>query len=376
MEPQAQTRDFVVIDGSYGEGGGQIVRMCLALSMLTGKPFEIRNIRARRPNPGLQAQHLTAIYAAATVSQAYVEGAYLGSSSLRFIPNTVEGGEFLFNVEEISGTGSAGSVMLVAQTVLVPLAIRGQSATLRLMGGTHVGWSPGTDYVEHVYLPALKAMGIQASLHTEYAGFYPKGGGLCTLQIRPAEGPPKPIEWLDRGAIRNTRVITTLSNLPEHIVRRGDETAGTFIGLTGLTPEFIHHFLPSCGFGVSLTLAVEAEHGFAGFIRLGRRGVAIEQVVEEVWSEFTAWAKTRTAVDHFLADQLLLPTAFASAVSTYTTPRASNHLRTGMWLLPKFVQVGLELAPWGEQGVQVKVIPGGEGLIGLTLHKENGQTST
>lgn len=376
MDMQTHTRDFVVIDGSYGEGGGQIVRVILALSMLTGKPFEIRNIRARRPNPGLQPQHLTAVYAAATLAQARVEGAYLGSSTLRFIPGAIEGGEFLFNVEEISGTGSAGSVLLVAQTVLVPLALSGQSATLRLLGGTHVGWSPGADYVKYVYLPALREMGIEADLHIEYAGFYPKGGGMCTLRVKPAEAPPQPIEWLDRGTIQSIKVITTISNLPDHIVRRGDETAETFIGLTGLRPEFIHHFLPSRGYGVSLTLAVKAERGYAGFIRLGRRGVAIEQVVEEAWNEFVAWAKTRTAVDHFLADQLLVPAVFATGPSTWTTPKASSHLRTVLWLLPKFAQVGLELTRWGEQGVQVRVIPGGEGVVGLNGANDFNHTST
>lgn len=376
MEAQAKTRNFVVIDGSYGEGGGQIVRMALALSMLTGKPFEIRNIRARRPNPGLQPQHLTAVYAAATIAQAQVEGAYLGSPTLRFIPDRMEGGDFLFNIEEIAGASSAGSILLIAQTILVPLALGGHSATIHLLGGTHVGWSPGADYIEYVYLPALRAMGIEASLHTEYAGFYPKGGGLCTLRVQPTEEPLKPIEWLDRGTLKSVKLVTTISNLPDHIVRRGDQTADTLIGLTGLRPEFIHRFLPSRGFGLSLTLAVQAEHGLAGFIRLGRRGIPIEQVVEEVWNEFIAWAKTRTAVDHFLADQLLLPAVFASGPSTWTALKATSHLRTVLWLLPQFVQVGLELAPWGEKGVQVKVVPSGEGLTGLGAPEENGQTST
>lgn len=376
MENLLKTSDYVVIDGSYGEGGGQIVRTSLALSMLTGTPVEIHNIRARRPNPGLQPQHLTAVHAAATISQARVEGAILGSSTLRFEPSEVEGGEFLFNVEEISGASSAGSVLLVAQTILLPLALKGQSATIRLLGGTHVGWSPGVDYFQHVYLPALRQMGVHAEIQIFSAGFYPKGGGDCLLRVEPAEPPLQPIEWGERGNLKAIKVITTLSNLPTHILRRCDESAETFFGLMGLPPEMIHQVLPSRGFGLSLTLAAYAEHGIAGFIRLGRRGVAIEQVVEEAWNEFVAWAKARTAVDHFLADQLLVPALFASAPSTWTTPRATSHLRTLLWLIPQFVQVGFELSPFGEKGFQVRVVPGGEGITDLTAVRGNNHTST
>ncbi len=376
MDIIPKTTDYLLIDGSYGEGGGQIVRTSLALSMLTGIPVEIRNIRKKRPNPGLQPQHLTAVHAAATISQARVEGAILGSSTLRFEPSEVEGGDFLFNVEEISGASSAGSVLLVAQTVLLPLALKGQSARIRLLGGTHVGWSPGVDYFQHVYLPALRLMGVEAEIQIFKAGFYPKGGGDCLLQVEPATLPLQPINWGERGNLKEIKVITTLSNLPTHILRRGDEAAETFFGLSGIRPQMIHQVLPSRGFGLSLTLVAYAENGMAGFIRLGRRGVAIEQVVEEAWNEFIAWAKTRTAVDHFLADQLLLPALSASGESSWTTSRATSHLRTLLWLLPQFVQVGLELTPYGENGFQVRVIPGGEGVVGLTPSGEDNHTST
>ncbi len=368
MERQSGTQRYVVIDGSYGEGGGQIVRTGLALSVITGQPVEFRNIRARRPNPGLQPQHLTAVHAAATISQARVEGAILGSPTLRFEPGEVEGGEFLFNVEEISGMGSAGSVMLIAQTVLVPLALRGQSARIILMGGTHVGWSPSADYIRYVYLPALRHFGIEAELEVESAGFYPKGGGRCTLTIHPAETPLRPIEWVERGNLKRIWALFTMSNLPEEILPRGNQVVDTFVRLIGLTPSIVHQVLPSRGFGLAVTLAVEAERGYAGFIRLGRRGVAIEQVVEEAWNEFVAWARTRTAVDHFLADQLLLPALFADGSSAWTAPRASSHLRTSLWLAGHFVQLGIELAPYNERGALIRITPGGEGIVNLLNH--------
>jgi RNA 3'-terminal phosphate cyclase (ATP) len=140
----------------------------------------------------LQPQHLTAIHAAATISNARVEGAMLGSTELRFEPNEVTGGEFLFDIEDISGQGSAGAVMLVAQTVLLPLALKGQSAKLTILGGTHVGWSPGTDYVEFVYLPALRHFGVNARVETLEGGFYPRGGGraVCMSNLRSCPSSP------------------------------------------------------------------------------------------------------------------------------------------------------------------------------------------
>ncbi|MDW8106370.1 MAG: RNA 3'-terminal phosphate cyclase [Armatimonadota bacterium] len=362
MISHSSVGDYIRIDGSYGEGGGQILRTALALSMITGQPVEFYNLRVKRPNPGLQPQHLTAIHAAATISNARVEGAYIGSTTLRFEPGEVVGGEFLFDVEDISGQGSAGAVMLVAQTVLVPLALKGQSAKIILLGGTHVGWSPGTDYVEFVYLPALRHFGIEARVETLEAGFYPRGGGRAVLYVQPAELPLQPIDWRERGRLRHVRAVFTISNLPDSVLRRGDQAAETLIGLTGIQPEFVHRVLPSRGFGLSLTLAVEAESGYAGFIRLGRRGVAVEQVVEEAWNEFTAWAKSRTAVDHFLADQLVLPALFASGSSTWTTHRASSHLHTLLWLVPQLVKTGVELTQLTEGGFMVRISPGEENI--------------
>ncbi|MFQ3610644.1 MAG: RNA 3'-terminal phosphate cyclase [Fimbriimonadales bacterium] len=362
MDVKPSTGEVILIDGSYGEGGGQILRAGLVLSMLTGQPVQFNNIRARRPNPGLQPQHLTAVHAAATISQARVSGAMIGSSSLYFEPGPIEGGEFLFNVEEISGAGSAGSVILIAQTILLPLALTGQASQVTLLGGTHVGWSPGADYLTQVYLPAMREMGVEAEIMTRSAGFYPRGGGQVVLRVSPATLPLRPIQWTDRGNLKQITLTFTLSNLPEHILKRGEQSAETLIGLLGIRPEFKHQILPSRGFGLSLTLSARAERGYAGFIRLGRRGVAIEQVVEEAWNEFVAWAKTRTAVDHFLADQLVLPALFASGPSVWTTSRATSHLRTLLWLVHYFVKARTELTPLDSQGVQVRIVPGEEPL--------------
>lgn len=363
--------DVIKIDGSYGEGGGQILRVALAISMVTGQPVEFYNLRVKRPNAGLQPQHLTAIHAAATISNARVEGAIIGSTELRFEPGEVVGGEFVFDIEDISGQGSAGALALVAQTVLVPLALKGQSAKITIIGGTHVGWSPGTDYMEYVYLPALRHFGIEARMETLEAGFYPRGGGRAVLYVEPAQTPLKPIDWRERGRLKRIRLIFTLSNLPENIFKRGDQAAETLIGLMGLQPEFVHRVLPSRGFGLSVTLTAESERGYAGFIRLGRRGVAVEQVVEEAWNEFTAWAKTRAAVDYFLSDQLILPALFAEGSSAWTTHRATSHLRTLLWLVPQMVKTGVEITQQAENQYLVRILPGEENV----LYASNGAPS-
>ncbi|MFN7161729.1 MAG: RNA 3'-terminal phosphate cyclase, partial [Fimbriimonadales bacterium] len=363
MTMRSNVGDVIKIDGSYGEGGGQILRVALAISMVTGQPVEFYNLRVKRPNAGLQPQHLTAIHAAATISNARVEGAIIGSTELRFEPGEVVGGEFVFDIEDISGQGSAGALALVAQTVLVPLALKGQSAKITIIGGTHVGWSPGTDYMEYVYLPALRHFGIEARMETLEAGFYPRGGGRAVLYVEPAQTPLKPIDWRERGRLKRIRLIFTLSNLPENIFKRGDQAAETLIGLMGLQPEFVHRVLPSRGFGLSVTLTAESERGYAGFIRLGRRGVAVEQVVEEAWNEFTAWAKTRAAVDYFLSDQLILPALFAEGSSAWTTHRATSHLRTLLWLVPQMVKTGVEITQQAENQYLVRILPGEENVL-------------
>ena len=180
------------LDGSYGEGGGQILRTALSLAALTGVPVRIEGIRARRSKPGLRPQHLTAVQAVARISQAEVTGAHLGSQALTFKPRTPQGGHYRFDVAET--TGSAGAVTLVAQALLPPLLKAEAPATVILKGGTHVPWSPPAHYLSHVFLPALASMGAEVEMTLERWGWYPRGGGEVRLTIR--GGPPP-----DRGAV-------------------------------------------------------------------------------------------------------------------------------------------------------------------------------
>ena len=205
------------VDGSYGEGGGQILRTALALAALTGVPVRIERIRARRSKPGLRPQHLTAVQAVARVCQAEVTGASLGSQTLTFRPRTLRGGHYVFDVAETSR--SAGAVTLVAQALLPPLLQAGAPATVILKGGTHVPWSPPAHYLSHVFLPALAAMGAEVEMTLERWGWYPRGGGELRLTIRGAR-PLTGVQWHTPAASSAFRALSAAAKLPEHVARR------------------------------------------------------------------------------------------------------------------------------------------------------------
>ncbi|MGD2176976.1 MAG: RNA 3'-terminal phosphate cyclase, partial [Anaerolineae bacterium] len=176
--PGPKARRTVVIDGSHGEGGGQILRTSLTLAVLTEQPVRIDRVRAGRRQPGLRPQHLTAVRAAASICDAELEGDALGSQVVTLVAGgPVRPGEYVFDVTEATEGGSAGSVGLILQTVLLPLALGDGASHLTVRGGTHVAWAPSASYVEHVFLPTVARMGVHAEIDVEQWGFYPVGGG-------------------------------------------------------------------------------------------------------------------------------------------------------------------------------------------------------
>src|SRR3989304_5050447 len=194
----------IVIDGAYGEGGGQILRTALSLSALLTRPVRIENIRAGRRNPGLQAQHLVALQALGEITRGEVEGARVGATVVRFAPGPVRPGSYRFAV------GTAGAGALVPQAVPLPLAWGGAVSDLTVTGGTHVPWSPPVPYLEEVLLPTLAPVGVHASVELHRWGFYPKGGGEVRVAVRPSSGTLRPLTRLTRGmlrAVRGTAVV-------------------------------------------------------------------------------------------------------------------------------------------------------------------------
>jgi RNA 3'-terminal phosphate cyclase (ATP) len=212
---------MINIDGSWGEGGGQILRTSLSLSAITGQPVRIDRIRANRKNPGLAPQHVTSVRAAASICQAQVRGDILGSTSLEFIPTyPTQAGHYTFDVTEASQGGSAGSVSLILQTILLPLAFAQGKSKVILKGGTHVAWSPPITYVQEIYLPMLRQLGIQVELQLNAYGWYPQGGGEVELKINGKQTLLKGMQLLERGTIKQIRGIAVVTQLPAHIPQR------------------------------------------------------------------------------------------------------------------------------------------------------------
>jgi len=315
------------LDGSYGEGGGQLVRTSLSLAALLGEPVKITDIRAGRAKPGLRPQHLTGVTALARITRAEVEGATLGSRELVFKPRTIQGGSYFFDVAE--KTGSAGAVTLVAQALLPPLLAAREPTTLTIRGGTHVAWSPPTHYLSHVFLPALAELGAKVSLTLIRWGWYPRGGGEVRLAVQPVAGFTSQ-HWLSPPAPAAFQALSAASRVPPHVIQRQgkrlQERLGGGLAVTAVEAESL-----DAGSFVFLY----GPH--AGFHALGARGKPAEQVADEVVEEFLRFTQRQAALDRHLADQVLLYLARARGPSALTTEEVTSHLLTNLWVIEQFL---------------------------------------
>lgn len=337
--------DWVTVDGSYGEGGGQILRSSLALAAVTGKPVRIVNIRAKRKNPGLRPQHLTAVQAAAAICQAQVEGDVIGSTELRFIPTQLRGGAFLMDVSAYQP--SAGSGTLVLQTVLPALLFAPAPSSVRIVRcGTHVPFSPSAHYLALVFLPTIRRMGAEVSFQLVKAGWFPAGGGELNARITPLATPLQPLSWTERGALQRIVVVSVLSNLPRSIaVRQANQAVNRLLAM-GIPQRLIEvdiGDLPSPSTGTAVLIVVETETGVAGFSALGEKGKPAERVADEAVDAFTAHWRTDAPVDPHLADQLVLFMALADGHSAIRTSTLTLHTATHIWLIEQFLPVRFHL---------------------------------
>lgn len=328
----------LIVDGGYGEGGGQILRTALALAALTGRPFQLVNIRANRPKPGLAAQHVTAVRAAAAICKAAVEGDRLRSLTLDFTPRgPAHCGDYLFDVAEAREGGSAGSTMLVLHAVLLPLALAAGRSTLTIRGGTHVPWSPNVDYVQEVWLPALSKMGVRADIELLRWGWYPAGGGEVRVSIVGLGGATlAPILRQERGELTSVRGRAVAANLPAHIPQRMRERACSLLNAAGIAAQIRVEEVGAACPGTGIFLIADYSAGRAGFSALGARGKPAETVAEEAVDMLLAHHRSGAAVDAHLADQLVLPAALASNSSRYSVERVTRHLTTSGWILGRF----------------------------------------
>ena len=326
---------MITIDCSEGEGGGQILRTALSLSVATGKPFAIKNIRARRSKPGLMRQHLTAVNAAAEISHARVRGAEVGAASLLFEPGPAKPGDYVFRI------GSAGSTTLVLQTVLAPLALAGGRSHLVIEGGTHNQGAPPFEFIDRAFLPLLRRIGYDVSAVLKRPGFYPAGGGLIEVEIGPA-GESRPLILEERGAPISRKAEAVLANLPGTIAER--ELAALAPAL-GFVPHELFMRSESCanGPGNCLLVTFEYETICEVVTAFGRVGASSEKVAAEAAGEARAYLACDAPVGSHLADQLILPMALASG-GRFVTATASSHLLTNIRVVGLFLDTGITIA--------------------------------
>ena len=340
---------MVTIDGSYGEGGGQVLRTALTLAALTGQATRLEHIRAGREKPGLRPQHLAAVRAAAAVCGARLEGDELGSQVLTFVPGgPPRAGQYTFDVTETAQGGSAGSVGLVLQTVLLLLALAEGDSHLTLRGGTHVPWAPPVSYLEHVFLPLVARMGVRAQIELVCWGFYPAGGGEIRVRIEGQKGPLHPITVVERGDLQRIWGIAAVMNLPSHIPQRMAARAHNVLAEVGLQAQVEPRRLNGVGPGAGIFLFAGYAHVTAGFTAYGRQGLPAERVAEAACEELLAHQRADAPADPHLADQLVLPMALAEGESRVSTSQVSQHLLTNVWVVQQFLARGIHVE--GEVG--------------------------
>ena len=331
----------VELDGSFGEGGGQILRSSLALSLLTGRPFHLRNIRARRSKPGLQPQHLKSVHAAAEVSQAIVQGAQPGSGTLDFEPGPVRPGNYHFRV------GTAGATSLVLHTIYLPLALAKGPSTVTVEGGTHVPHSPCFHFLDRSWRPYMALLGIDVTLTMDRAGFYPRGGGIIRAAIRPA-GLLRGFNPPEQPPATGLRVLSAVAGLPEHISKRQARRAVDRLADRDLEIDVREESWPG-GPGTMLGIELDTQPAPTFFFGLGERGKRAEAVADETVAQVEAYLDSGPAgIDEHSADQLMLPLAFAPEASTFRAACVSRHLLTNIAVIQRFVDRRIECD--GEEG--------------------------
>jgi RNA 3'-terminal phosphate cyclase (ATP) len=336
---------MIVIDGSQGEGGGQIFRTALSLAMCLGRPVHIRSIRAGRSKPGLLRQHLTCLRAAKEISNATVDGCELGAGEVVFHPGVVSAGDYRFAV------GSAGSTSLVLQTVLLPLLYAAESSTLQLEGGTHNGSAPSFDFLQHSFLPALAAMGYKVEAKLERYGFYPAGGGAWTVRMEPAAG-IKALDFQERGELVALEAVATSARIPEHVTER--ELGVVRKKLAWPQDVLRQRIVDSHGPGNILSLRVRSENVTEIVEEVGEKQLSAERVAGRAVKAMKEYLAAPIAVGEHLADQLLLPMVLGRG-GTFTTVAPSEHLRTNIAVIKQFVDTDIDIVQKGDKAWQVTV---------------------
>lgn len=336
---------MITIDGSFGEGGGQILRTSLSLSLVTGREFTIQKVRANREKPGLRHQHLESVRAAAAIGQAEIEGAALGSQELTFRPRGVVAGEYAFAVS------TAGSVTLILQTILPALMTAKEPSALVLEGGTHNPMAPPFDFVAKSFLPLVNRMGPTVKAKLDRHGFFPVGGGKMRVTIKPVPALQR-LDLVERGNFIACRCRALLANLPEHIGEREIKVLKRKLDVEIKKADV--ESVASHGMGNVLLVEIESANLTEVFVGFGEKGLRAEIVADRLAKEVNRYLEFQAPVGDHLADQLLLPMALAGGGSFVTMP-LSQHAVTNIEVIRQFLPLTLRVSPAGEGMERVEV---------------------
>lgn len=333
---------MVELDGSQGEGGGQIVRSALSLSLLTGQPFRLYNIRAGRRKPGLRPQHVTCVRAAAAVGHARYKGNEVGSTNLYFEPRGIRAGSYRWDI------GTAGAVSLVLQAVYLPLILRAdQPSEVVITGGTHVPQAPCVHFLQLTWSAYLQQLGLSVSLELQRPGFYPRGGGQVTAILYPARA-VRSLNLLDRPSLRTALVWSVCAKLPYSIAERQARQLCHRLHAVGLQTTVQIEQWRADSPGSMAAVVYRQTPVPTMFFSLGERGKTAETVADEAAEEALSFLNSEAPVDPHSADQLLLPLAFSRHPSVFRTSCITRHLTTNAGVIRRFLPV--EIAIEGVEG--------------------------
>ena len=324
---------MITIDGSFGEGGGQILRSSLALSLVTGQPFRISRIRAGRKKPGLLRQHLTAVRAAQEISHARVTGGQMGSLELTFEPNRIQSGDYHWAV------GTAGSTTLVLQTILPALLSTEGPSNVVLEGGTHNPYAPPFDFLAETFLPIVSRMGAKVTAKLIRPGFYPAGGGQFSVRIVPAE--LSGIDLLERGEVKQVQARALVSQLPESI---GHRELKVVEAMLGWDKSCLHceQVTNSRGPGNTVSLIVQSDAVTEVFTGFGTKGLMAHKVPVAAIKDCRRYLASQVPVGRYLADQLMIPMALAGGGRFRTLP-LTLHAQTNVKVLKQFLDIEIDV---------------------------------
>jgi RNA 3'-phosphate cyclase len=342
----------LTIDGSYGEGGGQILRTAVSYSVLTQTPIEITNIRAKRPIPGLRPQHYTAISCLQAICNAEVTGLAVGSKDIRFSPGTVRPGDYSFDI------GTAGNITLIFQACLLGALHIPGPLTITITGGTDVLWAPAWDYFAKVFIPLLHRMGVNADVELVQRGYYPKGGGKAILRMNPATD-LKPFTVDTPQQFKKIEGLIHLSGLPEQIATRIKHSAIKDATAAGLEARINVEPVSSLSQGVGITVWASTEKTILGSGVLGERQVSSEQVGHRAVSRLVSDIQAGATLDPYAVDQLLPYMVACQQESRCLVRECSSHMKTNIWVLQQFQKRRMEIAT---QGDIWRIVVGAAGL--------------